>query len=878
MGGRRRDEGGENQPTTPSPLPLPQGEGGKTTPLWGGSTVQAGVGAVGIAGLLLLCLATTAHAAQLTARVDRDRLSLGESLQLTVELRSEQGGLRTPSLEFDFGDGFDVAGRASSQNMEWINGRTSVSATVTYRLRPTRAGDLTIPALTLDYRGERLATEPIAVTATAVPAPPTRPAPSGPVPDAAGAEPVFLYLDLSKESVVVGEPLTASLYLYTRLDLRDVDFVSPPDFPGFWVDELASPRNLRLERADWGGVPYNRALLLSRLITPNAPGTVTIPAVVMDASYTPPRRARSNDSFALFLSRAAVKRIATAPVTLTVRPLPDAGRPPGFAGAVGRFQLAAAIDPETTTVGEPVKLVLTVQGTGNFRGLSAPSLLLPDGLGAFDTQEECKLTPTAEGSRGQCTYTYLVVPRRAGSFTLPALALSYFEPGDRRYLTLSTAPFTFAVAPGEGGGSGGVAAVGRRGVELLRKEIHYLMADDALRAPAALPWPERPAFWAGVALPPAAYLLWGAIVVALRLAGRESLAGRRRRAYREAIAALGHGTGPEAVSRAVETLCSALVGRQARGLRRGELAAALAANGHDRAVVEELLAVLDGCDQVAFTPGGGDGAALADRARRAVERLGSGRTATGAAAAVLLLAAGLLGAAAPRFAAADALTVARQAYAAEDYAHAIQGYRVLLGEGENAPLHYNAGCAAYQDGRLGEAIYHWSRALYLDPRLGDAAANLETARLAAVDEVAEGDLPRLSWLTTHLNLLAGVALAVWWGLAIALLVTLRRPSGRRDGPLLATIVLLCASVAAGALLSLGYRQYRAFPLAVVVAEEVAVHAGPGESFPAVFTLHAGAPTTALATQGDWLRVRLGDRLVGWVTTRDALRVSAPWAG
>jgi tetratricopeptide (TPR) repeat protein len=720
------------------------------------------VGALGIMVLLFEWLSATAMAAELTARVDRERLSLGESLQLVVALDSDQGGLSTPDLDFDFGDDFDVEGRASSHNMQWINGRTSLSTTVTYRLRPTRAGDLTIPALTLDYRGAHLTTEPISVTVTALPAPqpPPRTAAGG-APDAAQAEPLFLVMDLSKESVVVGEPLTASLYLYTRLDLRDVDFVTPPDFPGFWVDELASPHSLRLERTEWGGVPYHRALLLSRLITPNTAGTVTIPAVVMDASYTPPRRARGNDPFSLFFTRPTVQRIATAPATLTVRPLPDAGKPAQFAGAVGRFQLAATIDPEQTTVGEPIKLVLTVQGTGNFRGLAAPPLALPDGLGAFDTQEECKLTPTAEGSRGQCTYTYLIVPRRAGSFTLPSLDLSYYEPASARYLTLSTPPFTFAAAPGEGGG--GPTAVGRRGVELLRKEIHYLMADDTLRGPAAVPWPERPAFWVGVALPPAAYLLWGVLVLTLRLAGRESATGRRRRAYRAALAALSHGNDdPKGVRRILEELFSVLTGRQARGLRRGELAAALAADGHDPVVVEELLAVLDGCDEVDFTPGGGDGAALARRACRGVERLAGGRAAAAgvsSAAVAVGLAAALLGGAAPLLAATDPIVAARQAYAAGEYGRAFDDYRALLGEGENAPLHYNAGCAAYQDGRLGEAIYHWSRALYLDPRLADAAANLETARLAAVDAVAEGDLPNLSWLATHLNLLAGGAAA-----------------------------------------------------------------------------------------------------------------------
>jgi tetratricopeptide (TPR) repeat protein len=553
-----------------------------------------------------------------------------------------------------------------------------------------------------------------------------------------------------------------------------------------------------------------------------------------------------------------------------VRPLPEAGKPPSFAGAVGRFQLAAALDRESSPVNEPVKLVVTVRGTGNFRGLAAPLLPLPDGLGAFDTQEECDLAPAPDGNRGNCTYTYLVVPHRPGSFTLPAMELSYFAPETARYLTLATPSYALAVQAGEGGAGGGISAVGRRGVELLRKEIRYLMADDTLRAPAATPWVMRRLFWLLVVLPPGAYLVWGATLLGLRLAGRETAAARRRRAYRTAVAALGAATDAKGISHGVETFLSELIGRPARGLRRGELATALTAGGQAPPVVEELLAVLDACDQAAFTPDKGDGASLADRARGCLERL--------AAAALLLLLClpGTVRAAPP--AAGDAIAAARQAYEAQDYHRALDDYHALLTTGDNAPRHYNAGCAAYQAGLLGEAIYHWSRALYLDPTLDDAAANLETARLAAADEVAADEIPTLSWLATHLDLLAALALVAWWALAIALLLTLRRPRGRRDGPVLATVVLVATSIAAAAPLAFGYRQHRAFPLSVIVADEVAVRSGPGEGFPQVFTLHAGAPTTTLAIQGQWLRVRLGDRLVGWVADREAALVRAPWHG
>jgi tetratricopeptide (TPR) repeat protein len=825
------------------------------------------VGALGIAALIFLWLGTTAVAAELTARVDRDHLSVGETLQLVVELHSDEGGLRTPDLDFDFGGDFDVVGRATGHNMQWINGRTSVTTNVTYRLRPTRAGNLTIPGLSLTYRGDRLTTAPITVTVGDVPRPPSEPTP-GTVTNPDESEPLFLLMSLSKESAMVGEPLTATLYVYTRLDLRDIDFVTPPDFPGFWVDDLASPRNIRLQRAVWGGVPYNRALLLSRLITPNAAGTITIPATVMDVTYRPPRRARSSDPFARLFTRPAVKRIASEPVTVTVRPLPEAGKPPGFSGAVGRFQLNAALDRDSSVVNEPVKLVLTVQGTGNFRGLSAPLLSLPDGLGAFDTQEECDLAPSPEGNRGSCTYTYLVVPRRAGDFTLPAMELWYFEPASGRYRRLATPSYTLVVQAGESAAAGGATAVGRRGVELLRKEIRYLMADDALRAPATTPWVTRRLFWLLIILPPAAYLVWGATVVGLRVAGRESAAGRRRRAYRTAVATLGATTDTKGVSQGVETFLSEIIGRPARGLRRGELATALTAHGQPPAAVDELIAVLDACDAAEFTPDKGDGASLADRARACIERLG-------AAALVLLLCLPGTAPAAPP-GGGNAIATARQAYEAQDYDRALANYRAVLATGESAPRHYNAGCAAYQTGLLGEAIYHWSRALYLDPTLEDAAANLETARLAAADEVKPEDIPTLSWLATHLDALAILALVVWWALALALLITLRRPRGRRDGPVLATVVLGAATMAAAALLAFGYHQHRTFSLSVIVADEVAVRSGPGETFPQVFTLHAGAPTTTLATQGQWLRVRLGDRLVGWVSERDAALVRAPW--
>src|SRR5262249_32982550 len=61
------------------------------------------------------------------------------------------------------------------------------------------------------------------------------------------------------------------------------------------------------------------------------------------------------------------------PMELQIRPLPNAGRLPGFSGAVGAFSVSA---PELATnvfhVGDPVKLTVKVRGDGNLLRLVAP--------------------------------------------------------------------------------------------------------------------------------------------------------------------------------------------------------------------------------------------------------------------------------------------------------------------------------------------------------------------------------------------------------------------------------------------------------------------------------------------------------------------------
>jgi len=137
-----------------------------------------------------------------------------------------------------------------------------------------------------------------------------------------------------------------------------------------------------------------------------------------------------------------------AGVTLDVAE-PPAPRPAGFTGAVGTFELSAALPDETFRVGEPTHLQVTVRGQGSFARLAVDGLPATDQLNTYGVTSEFTSGPTALG--GEKIFTQTIMPRRAGELTIPALTLTYFDPRARRYVTRRTTPFRISVAPAGAG-------------------------------------------------------------------------------------------------------------------------------------------------------------------------------------------------------------------------------------------------------------------------------------------------------------------------------------------------------------------------------------------------------------------------------------------
>jgi hypothetical protein len=134
--------------------------------------------------------------------------------------------------------------------------------------------------------------------------------------------------------------------------------------------------------------------------------------------------------------------ILTSPsADLTVVPLPTAGRPTSFSGAVGHFELASSLSATDVRAGEPVELRLVVHGQGNLDRMTTSGLP--------DSKELKTYAPIAAQKDDTKTFTQALVPARPGPLTVPPVEVSYFDPDAARYVTMKSDAVGLDVRPGQ---------------------------------------------------------------------------------------------------------------------------------------------------------------------------------------------------------------------------------------------------------------------------------------------------------------------------------------------------------------------------------------------------------------------------------------------
>jgi HAMP domain-containing protein len=227
-----------------------------------------------------------------------------------------------------------------------------------------------------------------------------------------------------------------------------------------------------------------------------------------------------------------------------------------------------------------------------------------------------------------------------------------------------------------------------------------------------------------------------------------------------------------------------------------------------------------------------------------------------------------------RTARADELADARKAYAEQKYDVAIAKYEALVAAGvRHEELYYNLGNAYFRAGRLGRAVLNYERALLLEPRFEDAQYNLDVARETVAVRFGKDSVSgalrdpfwirAVHWLPPSTLIWSFLVLDV---LFFAVLIAIRfLPTGfLRTGLIVGNVFAGAAGLVLGVLLFGRIWYLERVRMSVVVADEVVMRECPDQTCKEMPKLHAGLRVVLVRETTGWNRIRLANKMEGWV--------------
>ena len=384
---------------------------------------------------------------------------MGRPFQLTYSVNQRAKDLRAPEFtDFDY-----VAGPYTSQSSStsFVNGKrtSSFQLTYTYTLLATKEGTFTISPATIKVDGEQYTSNGVRIAV--LPADEPAHTNTNSQSHSAGSttsqqsesqnissENIFMRTLVSKTKVHEQEAILLTYKLYfAGVDVAQLtNNTRLPEFKGFLKQELEMSE-IQTELEHYNGRNYQTATLYRTLLFPQRSGDIVIDPAQFEALLRVQNRAQVRSIFDDFFNSytTVTKALHSPGVTINVSALP-AGKPAGFSGGVGHFNISSSISSTELQANEAVTLTVTIQGTGNMKLLKTPAVDWPEGFEVYDPKVTNNFNVTTSGVSGTKTIEYLAIPRAGGVYTIPAIQFAYYDTQADTYRSLATPEYTLNIA------------------------------------------------------------------------------------------------------------------------------------------------------------------------------------------------------------------------------------------------------------------------------------------------------------------------------------------------------------------------------------------------------------------------------------------------
>ena len=221
------------------------------------------------------------------------------------------------------------------------------------------------------------------------------------------------------------------------------------------------------------------------------------------------------------------------------------------------------------------------------------------------------------------------------------------------------------------------------------------------------------------------------------------------------------------------------------------------------------------------------------------------------------------------------MQTANEYYKNNRYQLAIEEYNKLILDGfEGTSLYYNLGNAHYRLGKVGYAILYYEKALKLSPNDEDVKHNLALAKLNLQDKV--DTLPPFFIFNLWEGLLASFSVTGWTIIVYIVFILLlivsvayffsRNVSEQRIS-FFSGAGLAIALVFAIILLVVKMNKEYNVKDGIIVETAVVVKSSPDYSSKDSFQIHEGLKVTLEDQVDDWVKIRLNDGKIGWISEK-----------
>ena len=360
--------------------------------------------------LLVLCVASQAHAARVFVQVEPAQLEVGQTGQLTVFMVD---GRSRGAPQFELPTGLSASFDGSYQQFRQEGFDRTMVYGYRYRITALEVGSYRLGPWSFTLRdGNPVETEAVGLRVV-------------PQQEDGDAHDLLIASGFNTEEAWEGQVVVYQYRSTARIPVGGVDWRLPA-FEGLRVPANGKPEayeyvvddvDQRRITVEGGAVPL---IATGRGGLEHSPALATVRVLDDRPSILGMRRYRS-------------ERVLAEPSSLTVRPLPDP--PDGFSGLVGEFEFRSRLGQRRASVGASVQWDLEVIGDGVVEGWNPPPL--PEGVAAVVYDNDAKVTAkVTDGSFAmRATFERVMVPTEPGVLELAPQRIITWSPRQQTYIT-----------------------------------------------------------------------------------------------------------------------------------------------------------------------------------------------------------------------------------------------------------------------------------------------------------------------------------------------------------------------------------------------------------------------------------------------------------